>query len=337
MQVETMPLLEVSGLTTCFKTGLDGREINAVENVSFSVRPGETLAIVGESGSGKSVTSLSVMGLLPARTGRIAAGSVKFRGRELTTLDNQAMRGIRGREMSMIFQEPMTSLNPVYTIGHQIAEVIVLHQKLGYKAALEKAIEMLDLVGIPEPRKRIQNYPHQMSGGMRQRAMIAMALSCEPALLIADEPTTALDVTIQAQVLELLKDLQARIGMAMVFITHDLGVVAEVADRVCVMYAGQIVETGSAIDIFKSPAMPYTSALLKSVPRLGMGDTRLTAIPGYVPPLSRLPKGCRFWTRCAHAAEICASGQPELVDMSSGHAARCFRAQELSLGQGALA
>ena len=333
MPADTAPLLEVTGLTTCFKTGLDGREINAIENVSFSVRPGETLAIVGESGSGKSVTSLSVMGLLPARTGRISAGSVKFRGRELTTLDNQAMRGIRGREMSMIFQEPMTSLNPVYTIGHQIAEVIVLHQHLGYKAALEKAVEMLDLVGIPEPRKRLQNFPHQMSGGMRQRAMIAMALSCEPALLIADEPTTALDVTIQAQVLELLRDLQARMGMAMVFITHDLGVVAEVADRVCVMYAGQIVETGTAVEIFKTPAMPYTSALLRSMPRLGMGDKRLTAIPGYVPPLSRLPKGCRFRTRCAFATEVCASGEPDLVEISAGHAARCFRSTELDLGQ----
>ena len=331
---DVTPLLEVTGLTTCFKTGLNGREINAIENVSFSVRPGETLAIVGESGSGKSVTSLSVMGLLPARTGRIAAGSVRFRGRELTTLDNLSMRGIRGREMSMIFQEPMTSLNPVYTIGHQIAEVIVLHQQLAYKAALEKAVDMLDLVGIPEPRKRIQNYPHQMSGGMRQRAMIAMALSCEPALLIADEPTTALDVTIQAQVLELLRDLQVRMGMAMVFITHDLGVVAEVADRVCVMYAGQIVETGTAVEIFKTPAMPYTAALLRSMPRLGMGDTRLSPIPGYVPPLSRLPKGCRFRTRCSHATKVCATGEPDLVELSAGHAARCFRANEIDLGKG---
>ncbi len=327
------PLLEVRGLTTCFRTGIEGREINAIEDVSFSVKPGETLAIVGESGSGKSVTSLSVMGLLPSGTGRIAAGSIKFRGRELSTLDNAAMRGIRGNAMSMIFQEPMTSFNPVYTIGHQIAEVVVLHQKLGYKQALERAVEMLELVGIPEPRRRIGNFPHQMSGGMRQRAMIAMALSCEPELLIADEPTTALDVTIQAQVLELLKDLQARMGMAMIFITHDLGVVAEVADRVCVMYAGQIVETAPVIDIFATPRMPYTAALLGSMPRLGAGGERLVPIPGHVPPLSRLPKGCRFRSRCGFAQPACAAGEPPLAAVTPGHDARCFRASELDLLQ----
>ncbi|MBI1416831.1 MAG: ATP-binding cassette domain-containing protein [Limimaricola sp.] len=324
-------LLEVRGLTTCFKTGFDGREINAVEDVSFSVAPGETLAIVGESGSGKSVTSLSVMGLLPPQTGRIASGSIKFRGRELTTLNNVAMRSLRGNAMSMIFQEPMTSFNPVYTIGHQIAEVIVLHQKLGYRAALSKAVDMLELVGIPEPQRRIDNFPHQMSGGMRQRAMIAMALSCEPDLLIADEPTTALDVTIQAQVLELLKDLQARMGMAMIFITHDLGVVAEVADRVCVMYAGQIVETAPVRDIFAAPRMPYTAALLGSMPRLGAGRDRLVPIPGHVPPLSRLPKGCRFQGRCGFAQPSCAAGEPRLEPIAEDHQVRCFRAGEPDL------
>ncbi|WP_116133412.1 ABC transporter ATP-binding protein [Tropicimonas sp. IMCC34043] len=332
-ETEPATLLEVRGLTTCFKTGFDGREINAIEEVSFSVAPGETLAIVGESGSGKSVTSLSVMGLLPPQTGRIAAGSIRFRGRELTTLDNTAMRGLRGNMMSMIFQEPMTSFNPVYTIGHQIAEVIVLHQKLGYRLALRKAVEMLELVGIPEARRRVDNFPHQMSGGMRQRAMIAMALSCEPDLLIADEPTTALDVTIQAQVLELLKDLQARMGMAMIFITHDLGVVAEVADRVCVMYAGQIVETAPVNDIFAAPRMPYTAALLGSMPRLGAGRDRLVPIPGHVPPLSRLPKGCRFRGRCSFARPECAAGEPTLDRIEPGHDVRCFRVGEPDLLQ----
>lgn len=305
---------------------MDGREINAIEDVSFDVFPGETLAIVGESGSGKSVTSLSVMGLLPARTGRIAAGSIKFNGRELTTLGTNEMRGIRGNAMSMIFQEPMTSFNPVYTIGHQIAEVVVLYQKLGYKQALEKAVEMLDVVGIPEPRRRIGNFPHQMSGGMRQRAMIAMALSCEPELLIADEPTTALDVTIQAQVLDLLKDLQARMGMAMIFITHDLGVVAEVADRVCVMYAGQIVETASAIDIYANPAMPYTRSLLSAVPRPDPTFKReRILLQGDIPSPINPPSGCVFRTRCPIASPECADAVPVLETVGPGHVSACIK------------
>lgn len=325
------PLLEVSNLTTCFKTGIDGEEITAIEDVGFTVEAGKTLAIVGESGSGKSVTSLSVMGLLPARTGRLAGGSIKFRGEELTHYTNQQMRKIRGNEISMIFQEPMTSFNPVHTVGAQICEVIMLHQQLSKEEAREKTIEMFELVGIPEPRSRIDNYPHQMSGGMRQRGMIAMALSCEPSLLIADEPTTALDVTIQAQVLELLRELKDKLGMAMIFITHDLGVVAEVADSVAVMYAGQIVESAPVNEIFFRPKMPYTAALLKSMPRLGGSGGRLTAIPGQVPSLSRLPSGCRFITRCEHAREVCAQSKPMLEAVAPDHTVRCIRKAELNL------
>lgn len=326
------PLLEVTDLQTSFMGG-EGRTIRAVDGVSFTVNSGETLAIVGESGSGKSVTSLSIMRLLPKKTGFISAGDVKLRGKSLLALSERDMRGVRGNEIGMIFQEPMTSLNPVHTIGRQIAEVVIQHQKLRKAQARARAIEMLELVGIPEPHRRADSYPHEMSGGMRQRAMIAMALSCEPAVLIADEPTTALDVTIQAQILDIMRNLQQKLGMAIVFITHDLGVVAEMADRVVVMYAGQVVETGSVREIFAKPLMPYTAGLMQSIPRLGSAEKkeRLQTIPGYVPPLTRLPSGCRFRTRCTFATEQCAAREPDLEWLETGRAVRCIRWRELEL------
>jgi peptide/nickel transport system ATP-binding protein/oligopeptide transport system ATP-binding protein len=330
----TEPLLSVRDLQTTFVLGRRA-EVRAVDGVSFDVFPGETLAIVGESGSGKSVTSLSIMRLLPAATGKITGGQILFRGRDLASLSEREMRAIRGREIGMIFQEPMTSLNPVHTIGDQISETVIRHEGVSRAKGLERAVEMLALVGIPEPRKRAANYPHQMSGGMRQRAMIAMALSCRPALLIADEPTTALDVTIQAQILELMKDLQRQMGMAIIFITHDLGVVAEVADRVLVMYAAQAVETGPVGEIFANPRMPYTAGLMGSIPRLGASErkVRLTTIPGQVPSLARLPQGCRFAPRCAYAIDACRGGEPPLAAVSPGHAARCIRAAEIDLSE----
>ena len=275
------------------------------------------------------------MRLLPAGVGRITRGSIRLRGRELTTLSEPEMRAVRGKDIGMIFQEPMTSLNPVHTIGHQISEVVVRHDGLAARAAHERAVELLQLVGIPEPRRRADNYPHQMSGGMRQRAMIAMALACEPSLLIADEPTTALDVTIQAQILDLMKSLQEKLGMAIVFITHDLGVVAEVADRVVVMYAGQVVETGPVADIFDRPRMPYTAGLMNSIPRLGSSrhKKRLQTIPGQVPSLSRLPAGCRFSTRCAHAEPRCATVMPALEPALPGREVRCLRWSDLDLAE----
>jgi oligopeptide/dipeptide ABC transporter ATP-binding protein len=329
------PLLEVSDLQTTFSLGRRA-EVVAVDGVSFIVSAGETLAIVGESGSGKSVTSLSIMRLLPAGVGRVSRGSIRLRGRELTALSEAEMRSVRGKDIGMIFQEPMTSLNPVHTIGHQIAEVVVRHEGLTQRVAHERSVDLLNLVGIPEPRRRADNYPHQMSGGMRQRAMIAMALACEPSLLIADEPTTALDVTIQAQILELMKTLQEKLGMAIVFITHDLGVVAEVADRVVVMYAGQVVETGPVGDIFDRPRHPYTAGLMNSIPRLGgsTARTRLKTLPGQVPSLSRLPPGCRFSTRCAHAQPRCIDVMPALETALAGREVRCLRWDELHLTEG---
>jgi peptide/nickel transport system ATP-binding protein/oligopeptide transport system ATP-binding protein len=329
------PLLEVRDLQTTFSMGR-GARVRAVDGVSFTVANGETLAIVGESGSGKSVTSLSIMRLLPKRIGEISRGQILLRGRDLTRISEREMREVRGKEIGMIFQEPMTSLNPVHTLGRQISEVVMRHEGLSTGKAHERAVEMLDLVGIHEARKRADTYPHQMSGGMRQRAMIAMALSCQPKLLIADEPTTALDVTIQAQILELMKDLQAKMGMAIVFITHDLGVVAEMADRVVVMYASQVVETGPVADIFERPQMPYTAGLLKSIPRLGAAGQhrRLDTIPGQVPTLARLPSGCRFRPRCAHAIDACAASLPDLTPMGAGREVRCIRAAELSLSEG---
>jgi oligopeptide/dipeptide ABC transporter ATP-binding protein len=329
------PLLDVRDLQTTFSLGRNVR-IKAVDGVSFAVNPGETLAIVGESGSGKSVTSLSIMQLLPKGIGSITRGQILLKGRDLVPLPESEMRKIRGKDIGMIFQEPMTSLNPVHTLGRQISEVIVEHQGLSRAKAHEQAVEMLALVGIPEPRKRADNFPHQMSGGMRQRAMIAMALSCQPQLLIADEPTTALDVTIQAQILELMKDLQRQLGMAIIFITHDLGVVAEVADRVIVMYASQVVETGPVADIFNRPQMPYTAGLLNSIPRLGSSGERqrLETIPGQVPMLSRLPSGCRFRPRCGHALPACAASDPALTRTPDGREVRCLRWADLSLAQG---
>ena len=301
------PLLEVRDLQTSFLLG--GQEpLAAVDGVSFHVDPGETLAIVGESGSGKSVTALSIMRLLPARVGQITNGSIHLRGRELTGLPEEEMRAVRGKEIGMIFQEPMTSLNPVHTIGAQIIEVLIEHEDVTATEARERAIELLETVGIPVPARRVDNYPHEMSGGMRQRAMIAMALACSPSLLIADEPTTALDVTIQAQILDLMEELQDRMGMAIIFITHDLGVVAQMAQRVVVMYAGQIVESGPVEEIFKQPRMPYTAGLIASIPRLGAAQKgqRLRTIPGNVPSLSeragRVPVLHAVWPRrsCLH-------------------------------------
>ncbi len=306
------PLLEVEGL----RTGFDTREgfLRAVDGVSFEIAPGGTLGVVGESGSGKSVTALSVMRLID-RPGRIAKGSrILLEGRDLATLGERELGAIRGNEIAMIFQEPMTSLNPVFTVGNQIAESVRLHQNLGTREALDRAVEMMRLVGIPSAERRIQDYPHQMSGGMRQRVMIAMALSCNPKLLIADEPTTALDVTVQAQILELMKELRERLGMAILLITHDLGVVAEMVDEVAVMYGGRIVERGPVADIFASPQHPYTEALLDSIPLLGMRYSKpLRAIRGVVPSPLEWPQACRFAPRCDYAFAKCVEVDPPLL------------------------
>ena len=333
-------VLSVEDLRTHFET--EGGVVRSVDGVSFTVRRGETLAVVGESGSGKSVTSLSIMGLIPSPPGRIVDGRVLFRGKrgdvaELTAMDERALRDIRGNDISMIFQEPMTSLNPVFTVGDQIAEAIRLHRGESRAAARALAADMLDRVGIADPGKRVADYPHQMSGGMRQRAMIAMALSCNPTVLIADEPTTALDVTIQAQILDLMRTLQRESAerMSIVFITHNLGVVADMADRVVVMYGGRIVEEGSVVDIFKSPRHPYTIGLLNSIPRsVRQGekvraDYRLEAIPGNVPNPMNLPAGCAFEPRCGRAVEDCGTAVPALAEIASGHRSRCIRWAEL--------
>ncbi len=326
-------LLEVKNLCTSFLTPRG--ELKAVDDVSFSAFAGKTLGIVGESGCGKSVTSLSIMRLLAKPAGRVRSGEILYRGRNLLELSEPEMRKIRGNEISMIFQEPMTSLNPVFTIGDQINEVLQLHQGLSFRDARLKSIEMLELVGIPSPSQRIDEYPHQLSGGMRQRVMIAMALSCNPKLLIADEPTTALDVTVQAQILDLLRDLQQKLGMALILITHDLGVVAEVAHDVVVMYAGRVVEQASVVEIFKSPKMPYTRGLLRSSPRLGLEkkdsskQARLEVIPGIVPNLLELPSGCRFQERCSYVIEECRRGEPGLRSIAGAegrsHWIRCLR------------
>ncbi|MBI3706714.1 MAG: ABC transporter ATP-binding protein [Proteobacteria bacterium] len=330
-------LLEVRDLTVEFATE-DG-VLTAVDHISFHVDRGETLVVVGESGSGKSVTCLAVMRLVESPAGRIASGAISLQGRDgkvrdLARLDTTAMRGLRGNEIGMIFQEPMTSLNPVYTVGDQIIEAIRLHQGKGGREAFALAVEMLALLGIHEPQRRMRTYPHQMSGGMRQRAMIAMALSCRPALLIADEPTTALDVTIQAQILELIKRLQRELGMAVIFITHNLGVAAEIADRIMVMYAGRVVEEGPARAIFRQPRMPYTIGLLNSVPRLGMGHdggTVLAAIPGNVPHPRDLPRGCAFHPRCSFFKPgICDREAPPVERCAPDHAVRCLRWRDVA-------
>jgi oligopeptide/dipeptide ABC transporter ATP-binding protein len=319
------PLLSVRDLRTWFFT--DQGVARAVDGVSFDVHEGETLGIVGESGCGKTVTSLSILGLLPQPPARVMEGSsVKFGGEELIGAGQQRMRELRGNEISMIFQEPMSSLNPVYTIGDQITEAVRLHRRLDRRSARTEAVRLLAEVGISEPQRRVDEYPHQLSGGMRQRVMIAMALSCEPELLIADEPTTALDVTIQAQILDLLAGLQERRGMAVLLITHDLGVVAEVSDRVVVMYAGQVVETGGVYDIFRDPAHPYTRGLLDSLPKVDRPGQRLSSIPGTVPNPIGWPEGCRFRARCPLAGDGCEEPQ-ELVHLSGeGRVARCWRA-----------
>ncbi len=326
-------ILEVKNLRTSFKT--EEGELTAVDDVSFDVFKGKTLGIVGESGCGKSVTSLSIMRLIPDPPGRVVGGEILFKGRDLLKLSSAEMRSIRGNEISMIFQEPMTSLNPVFTIGNQLREAISIHSNLSRKAVADKAVEMLTLVGIPSPSKRVEDYPHQLSGGMRQRVMIAMALSCNPSILIADEPTTALDVTIQAQILDLLRDLQARLGMAIILITHDLGVVAEMADEVVVMYAGRVAEKAQVRDIFRSPKHPYTRGLLNSIPTLRKDPTgkvkrnRLETIPGIVPNLLHLPRGCRFQERCAFVIDACRGDEPVLRAVnapgSSAHDIRCVR------------
>jgi oligopeptide/dipeptide ABC transporter ATP-binding protein len=320
------PLLEVSDLQVQFAT--DSGIVRAVDGVSFQLRKGETLAVVGESGSGKSVTSLAIMGLLPRPGGRIAGGSICFDGKDLSLCSKAEMRLIRGTGIGMIFQEPMTSLNPVQTVGEQIAERVRVHTRLGERAAMAQAIEMLRLVKIPDPARRAQSYPHQMSGGMRQRVMIAMALACHPKLLIADEPTTALDVTIQAQILDLMRNLQSEFGMAILFITHDLGVVAEMADRVVVMYAGRAVEEAGVREIFARPRMPYTRALLRSIPRVDRAadhQQRLEAITGNVPNPRELPAGCAFHPRCRHTEACCIAQAPVLQDTGEGHMVRCCR------------
>ena len=320
----TQPILEVADLRTWFFTR-DG-VVRAVDGVSFHVIPGETLAIVGESGCGKSVTALSVLRLIPSPPGRIVSGSIRFAGRDLLGLGEAQMRDVRGNEISMIFQEPMTSLNPVLTIGHQIAETLTLHQGLDRKAALAKAVDMLRLVHIPEARRRIGEYPHQLSGGMRQRVMIAMALACNPKLLIADEPTTALDVTIQAQILDLLLEMKSRLGMAVMLITHAMGVVAETAQRVVVMYAGKVVEEAPVGELFARPRHPYTQGLIHSIPRLDRAGrkVRLEAIPGVVPSLLDPPPGCRFAPRCRFAMAACTRAMPDLREVGPGHKVACI-------------
>ena len=315
-------MLQVRNLRVHFAD--DTRVVTAVDGVSFSVKKGRTLAIVGESGSGKSVTSLAIMRLLPEHTARIA-GSVTFDDRELLALSQSAMRDIRGNRLAMIFQEPMTSLNPSYTIGEQISEVILRHRNVSKKEAAERAIAMLRLVRIPSPETRYHQYPHNLSGGMRQRVMIAMALACDPELLIADEPTTALDVTIQAQVLALMRELQEKTGTAIIIITHDLGVVAEACDDVIVMYAGQVVEQCSVEDLFTFPQHPYTVGLLGSLPRLDEKRERLVAITGMVPDMSNPPSGCRFQARCPFRIETCAE-MPDLMEVTASHFSRCWRA-----------
>ena len=320
------PLLEVADLRTWFFTR-DGI-VRAVDGVSFHVTPGETLAIVGESGCGKSVTALSVLRLIPSPPGRIVSGTIRFADRDLLGLSEAEMRQVRGNEISMIFQEPMTSLNPVLTIGRQIAETLSLHQGLSRNVALARAVDMLRLVHIPEPERRATEYPHQLSGGMRQRVMIAMALACNPKLLIADEPTTALDVTIQAQILDLMRELKQKIDAAIVLITHDLGVVAEMAQRVAVMYAGRTAEEAPVGPLFRRPLHPYTKGLLNSVPRLGAtlaGERApLAEIPGTVPSLREMIPGCPFEARCTFATDLCRREMPQFEEKEPGHFAACF-------------
>ena len=320
------PLLELQNLRTYFFT--DEGVARAVDGVSYTLERGETLGVVGESGCGKSVTALSILRLIPDPPGKIVDGEILFEGINLLDLSPAEMRRIRGNDVSMIFQEPMTSLNPVFTIGNQIAEAVRLHQGLSKKEALQKAIEMLELVGIPAPERRVHEYPHQLSGGMRQRAMIAMALSCNPKVLIADEPTTALDVTIEAQILDLMRNLQHELGTAIIMITHDLGVIAEMAKKVVVMYAGKVVEQAPVEQLFGEPNHPYTQGLLQSLPRVDKDASgakrRLQEIPGIVPSLLHLPPGCKFASRCPKAMPICEEEEPALVQIGPQHYSACW-------------
>lgn len=327
-------ILEVKNLSTHFLTRAG--VVKAVDDVSFAIERGSTLALVGESGSGKSVTSLSILRLVPP-PGKIVAGEIAFNETDLMTLDDEAMRNLRGREIAMIFQDPMSSLNPVFTVGNQIAEAIELHHRLSRKQAWARAVEMMERVKIPDASLRAKDYPHQLSGGMRQRVMIAMALSCNPKLLIADEPTTALDVTIQAEILELLRGLKDDFDLSMLLITHDLGVVAETADRVAVMYAGRIVEEAPVREIFHHPKHPYTEGLLQSVPRLteaGLRLRRLATIEGTVPSLLDLPAGCKFAPRCSYVIDQCRQSEPALLAVNPVHTSRCIRSERVGQPKG---
>jgi peptide/nickel transport system ATP-binding protein len=320
-----MSLLSIEGLKVHFNT--DDGWLHAVDGVDIAIDRGETVCVVGESGCGKSVTAMTVLKLLPMPPGRIVAGRVMWQGRDLVPLSNDEMRQIRAREIAIVFQEPMTALNPVYTVGEQIAEVLQLHEKLGKRAALARAVEMLELVRIPTPQRRVNDYPHQFSGGMRQRVMIAMALACNPKLLIADEPTTALDVTIQAQILDLINELKERLGMAVMLITHAMGVVAETAQRVVVMYAGKVIEEAPVHELFAHPRHPYTQGLIRSIPRIDLAATHkqaLEAIPGVVPKLINPAEGCRFAPRCKYAVPACTTATPPLREVAPGHKVACI-------------
>lgn len=321
-------LLQVKDLKTYFYT--DDGVVKAVDGVNFEVEAGKTIGVVGESGCGKSITAMSILRLIPDPPGRIVNGEIMFDGRDLTKLTDEEIRHIRGNDISMIFQEPMTSLNPVFTSGYQIMEALMLHQKLNESEAKKKAIEMIKMVGIPRPEKIVDEYPHQLSGGMRQRVMIAMALSCQPKLLIADEPTTALDVTIQAQILELMNSLKEKLNTSIMLITHDLGVVAEMADHVVVMYSGKIVEDAPVTELFGNPRHPYTIGLMNSIPSLIDEGKRLENIKGSVPNPLFLPKGCYFNPRCKFATDECRKAQPELREIAPGHKVSCFRAEEVT-------
>jgi oligopeptide/dipeptide ABC transporter ATP-binding protein len=318
----TGPLLTIRNLETHFFSA--GKVIRALDGISFEIQEGEVFGLVGETGCGKSVTALSILRLIPYPPGKIVAGAIRFKDTDILSLSPDQMRAVRGKEISMIFQEPMTSLNPVFRIGDQMREVIMLHQRLGKTAAWEAAVRMLERVRIPDARKVAGQYPHQLSGGMRQRVMIAMELSCQPALLIADEPSTALDVTIQAQILQLLKEMKKEMGTSILLITHDLGVVAEMCDRVAVMYAGSIVEQAEAIEIFEHPKHPYTQGLWGAIPLINQEKESLAVIPGTVPDLGRLPQGCKFHPRCPHRFEPCDGERPPMVEVSPGHHAACY-------------
>ncbi len=333
METPTAPVLELDGLTTSFRVG--GAWHPAIRGISLSLMPDETLALVGESGSGKSITALSIMRLIPEASGRIASGRILYDGRDLATLSEAQMRRIRGNRISMIFQEPMTSLNPVLTVGFQVAEALIQHRGLSRGAAMKRAAELLEQVRIPSASRRLNDYPHQFSGGMRQRVMIAMAIACEPDVLLADEPTTALDVTIQSQVLALMAGIKTERRMSMLFITHNLGVVASIADRVAVMHAGDIVEIAPVADLFARPTHPYTELLLRSIPRSDREIGTLSTIPGRVPPIDRMPAACRFASRCPFRVERCTRELPPLVPVpgnAGGHLARCWvRAPEMAV------